>query len=66
MPKGEEPPFLGSSVHHSPYTVEGQIEQWGSLRKARGWRRTAVRGFVFCLLLLSLVTLIAGLFQARS
>jgi hypothetical protein len=65
-PKHEEPPFFGSSLRHSPYTVEGQIEQYAALRKARGWRRAVVQGVLLAGLLAFLLSIIVSVFQARS
>ena len=65
MEKREDPPVLGSYVRRSPYTPEGQIEQYGALSHARGWRRTAVKvGAAISILAFLLITF-SNVFFAR-
>lgn len=61
MPNDDDPPFFGAGTKHSPYTVEGQIEQYGELRRARGWRRVVVQVFAIALLLVFLAGIFATL-----
>lgn len=65
MEKREDPPVFGSYVRSSPYTIEGQIEQYGALRHARGWRRTVVKvGAAIFVLAFVLIT-ISNVFFVR-
>jgi hypothetical protein len=60
---GNGRPGPASSAHHSPYTVEGQIEQLGmfasGVRRQKGWRRLAGRIFALVVLLPFLAGIVA-------
>ena len=64
---GNGRPVPGSSAHHSPYTVEGQIEQLGmfasGVRRRKGWRRLAGRILAVVILLPFLIGIVVVIIQ---
>jgi len=64
---GNGRPVPGPLTHHSPYTLEGRIEQLGAfasgVRRRNGWRRLAGRILALVILLPFLVGLVAVIIQ---
>lgn len=62
MEKREVPPELVPRQKHSPYTPEGQLEQYAALSGVRGWRRTFVKVVAWLVVVAIVFSLVNSLF----